>query len=174
MPAAVASRGVRKCTVLPCQISWPCDGSQIPEMVLISVDLPAPLSPTSAVTCPAGTSRSMSVSARTGPKLFPMPRSCSSGACPTASEEAAPAAAGRAPSSPVTVRVQLVMQLPPSTGDPSGLACTRVLARAQLRSRHELVRDDGGVHVRRRDPLRRQKDRLHRSLRRVVLDGAIH
>ena len=29
-----------------------CQGDQIPEMVLISVDLPAPLSPTSASTSP--------------------------------------------------------------------------------------------------------------------------
>ena len=32
----------------------------MPAMVLMSVDFPAPLSPISAVTCPAGTSRSTS------------------------------------------------------------------------------------------------------------------
>ena len=51
----------------------------MPAIVLISVDLPAPLSPTRAVTWPAGMSRLMSVSACTGPKFFPMPRSRSSG-----------------------------------------------------------------------------------------------
>ena len=79
IPASVASLGERKCTGLPCQMISPPLGSQMPAIVLISVDLPAPLSPTSAVTCPAGISRLMSVSACTGPKFFPMPRSRSSG-----------------------------------------------------------------------------------------------
>ena len=79
IPALVASLGVRKCTGLPCQKISPPLGSQMPEIVLISVDLPAPLSPTRAVTWPAGMSRSMSVSACTGPKFLPMPRSRSSG-----------------------------------------------------------------------------------------------
>ncbi len=48
-------------------------------MVLISVNLPAPLSPMSAVTCPAEMSRSTPLSACTGPKFFVMPRSCSNG-----------------------------------------------------------------------------------------------
>ena len=39
-------------------------------MHLISVDLPAPLSPTSAMTSPARTSKSTSVRAWTEPKLF--------------------------------------------------------------------------------------------------------
>ena len=74
IPAWVASFGVRKCARCPCQTISPCDGSQMPEMVLIRVDLPAPLSPTRAVTCPAGMSRSIPLSACTGPKFFPMPR----------------------------------------------------------------------------------------------------
>ena len=45
IPASVASLGERKCTGWPCQIIWPCEGSQIPEMVLISVDLPGPVVP---------------------------------------------------------------------------------------------------------------------------------
>src|SRR5271166_4620104 len=51
----------------------------MPEIVLISVLLPAPLSPTIAVTWPAGMSRVMSLRARTGPKFLPMPARRSSG-----------------------------------------------------------------------------------------------
>ena len=54
----------------------------MPEMVLIVTDLPAPLSPTSAVTCPEGTEKSMPVRARTAPKLLLTFRSSSSGAVP--------------------------------------------------------------------------------------------
>ena len=54
----------------------------MPEIVLISVLLPAPLSPTSAVTWPTGTSRLMSVRARTGPKFLPTPTRRSSGWSP--------------------------------------------------------------------------------------------
>src|SRR6266699_294289 len=60
----------------------------MPEIVLMSVLLPAPLSPTIAVTWPTGMSRSMAVKARTGPKFLPMSASRSSGwapSCPLAS-----------------------------------------------------------------------------------------
>jgi len=53
---------------------FPADGAQIPAMVLISVDLPAPLSPMSASTSPALTSRSTFCIAWTGPKCFESPR----------------------------------------------------------------------------------------------------
>src|SRR5271157_2646056 len=46
----------------------------MPEIVLISVLLPAPLSPTIAVTWPSGMSRVMSLRARTGPKFLPLLR----------------------------------------------------------------------------------------------------
>src|SRR5215211_2288055 len=49
-------------------------------MHLISVDLPAPLSPTSAMTSPERTSKSTSVSASTWPKLFETLRASSVGA----------------------------------------------------------------------------------------------
>src|SRR5581483_8984089 len=65
----------------------------MPEMVLISVVLPAPLSPTMAVTCPGGMSRSMSASARTGPKFLPTPRSLSNG--PAWPGSSRPATVGR-------------------------------------------------------------------------------
>ena len=48
-------------------------------MHLISVDLPAPLSPTSAMTSPCRTSKSTSVSACTDPNDFVMFRSWRSG-----------------------------------------------------------------------------------------------
>src|SRR5436309_8127141 len=48
----------------------------MPAMHLISVVFPAPLSPTSAVTSPARTTKSTSCSTWTGPKLLFTPRSC--------------------------------------------------------------------------------------------------
>src|SRR5579884_2209331 len=51
----------------------------MPAMHLISVDLPAPLSPTSAITRPESARKSTFVSASTGPKLFDTPRSSRSG-----------------------------------------------------------------------------------------------
>ena len=76
----------------------------MPAMHLISVLLPAPLSPTRAVTFPAGMSRSMPASACTGPKLLPMFSSRSSGVSPLASGPTGAEAdgtrpAGRVPSS---------------------------------------------------------------------------
>ena len=53
---------------------WPLEGDQIPEIVLMRVDFPAPLSPIIAVTFPAGMSRSMFCIACTGPKDFDIPR----------------------------------------------------------------------------------------------------
>src|SRR4029079_6737073 len=60
-------------------------------IVLASVDLPAPLSPTRAVTCPGWMARSTSCSTCTAPKLLLMPRSSSSGSpCLAAGREASP------------------------------------------------------------------------------------
>ncbi len=60
--------GPRMRTGWPSQRICPASGCQMPEMVLIRVDLPAPLSPMRAVTWPAGTSRSTPDSASTAPK----------------------------------------------------------------------------------------------------------
>ena len=60
----------------------PSSGSHSPETVLISEDLPAPLSPTNAVTLPACTVRSTLLRARTGPKDLVTPRSSSRGVLP--------------------------------------------------------------------------------------------
>src|SRR3954451_2960621 len=51
----------------------------MPAMHLISVDLPAPLSPTSAMTSPSRTSKSTSLSACTEPNDLVIPRSWRSG-----------------------------------------------------------------------------------------------
>src|SRR6266487_811115 len=51
----------------------------MPEMILISVDLPAPLSPTRAVTSPAGAAKSTSLSACTAPNRLLTPRNSSMG-----------------------------------------------------------------------------------------------
>ena len=53
----------------------PSSGGTMPAMVLTSVDLPAPLSPTRATTSPARTSKSTSVSAWTAPNRLLIPRS---------------------------------------------------------------------------------------------------
>src|SRR5262249_46448312 len=105
----------------------------MPAMHLMSTDFPAPLSPASAVTFPAGRSRSTSRSACTATKCLLMPRRRSSGAC--------------SPSVSVTVDSLL---------DPGDGA--RLLDRGDANGRHlhPLVLDDRGVHVGRRHPLRRE------------------
>jgi hypothetical protein len=50
----------------------PASGRIVPVATFISVDLPAPFSPSSAWTSPGRTSRETSVSAATPPKLFEM------------------------------------------------------------------------------------------------------
>src|SRR4051812_15658660 len=54
-------------TSSPCRISFPSVGFWKPEMILISVDFPAPLSPSSPSTSPLRRCRLMSRSAVTGP-----------------------------------------------------------------------------------------------------------
>src|SRR3954454_17799138 len=51
----------------------------MPAIPLMRVDLPAPLSPTRAVTCPAQASRFTPLSTCTAPKLFWIPRRLSRG-----------------------------------------------------------------------------------------------
>src|SRR5918998_3143770 len=60
-------------TISPESIGW------IPAMHLIRVDLPAPLSPTSAITSPGATWKSTSYRAWTAPKLFETRRSSRTG-----------------------------------------------------------------------------------------------
>ena len=57
MPALRASRGVVKCTGEPYIVYSPELGWCTPERILMNVDLPAPLSPSTQVTLPASTLR---------------------------------------------------------------------------------------------------------------------
>src|ERR1035441_5898052 len=175
----------------------------MPEIALISVLLPAPLSPTTAVAWPSGMSRVMWLSTRTGPKLLPISTRLSSGgpsaplpACggvgscawsgvsmasvPSVASvtwgsggDARPASAGRAPSALGVVTGRA--SLPSrSLRDPGGLAGGCELADAQLRGLHEVVRDDRRLHVGRGDPLRRAQHRRHRDVLLGVHDRAVH
>ncbi len=49
IPASIASRGLANCTGLPSSMSVPEFGCSIPNRIFISVDLPAPFSPTNRV-----------------------------------------------------------------------------------------------------------------------------
>src|SRR5918998_1504613 len=70
MPSAAASLGPVSRAGSPSQKISPESTGWIPAMHLTSVDLPAPLSPTRAVTSPRRTVRSTSCSTCTGPKLL--------------------------------------------------------------------------------------------------------
>src|SRR4051812_23775409 len=61
----------------------PVSACSTPEMILMSVDLPAPFSPTSACTRPAWIVISALRMARTAPKLLEIPRSARRGASST-------------------------------------------------------------------------------------------
>src|SRR3954454_14375004 len=93
----------------------------MPAMPLISVDLPAPLSPTRAMTSPAKARKSTSCSACTAPKCLDTPRSSST---------------GRSPFTCAAVSVTRLLRIEKEEGRgagrrPSRTACTLVL-RAEL------------------------------------------
>src|SRR5712691_611406 len=79
MPSFAESFGPWMCTSLPSKRISPLSAECVPATHLISVDLPAPLSPTSAITSPARTSKSTSDSACTEPNDLVMSRSSRSG-----------------------------------------------------------------------------------------------
>src|SRR5918993_4113567 len=70
MPSERASAGVMCGTARPCTVSVPASGRSAPVTILISVDLPAPFSPTRACTSPARSSKVTPLSARTPAKVF--------------------------------------------------------------------------------------------------------
>src|SRR5882672_4416298 len=70
MPAARASRGPPNRTLAPSMRNSPSSCGWTPDRILIRVDLPAPLSPSTHVTSPARTSIEMSFSAITLPKYL--------------------------------------------------------------------------------------------------------
>ena len=72
MPASLASRGEPKRVGSPSSSSSPSLCSCTPERILMNVDLPAPLSPSTHVTWPALTTVETSFSAMTLPKYLPM------------------------------------------------------------------------------------------------------
>src|ERR1700716_430890 len=82
MPAARASRGPLKRTLRPSTRNSPSSCGCTPDRVLINVDLPAPLSPTTHVTPPAGTCIEMSRSPMTLPKYLLTLRTSSKGLWP--------------------------------------------------------------------------------------------
>src|SRR6266850_4287584 len=79
MPAFRASRGEVKRTGSPSTASVPSSGGWTPERVLMSVDLPAPLSPSRQLISPARTARETPSRATTAPKYFEMLRASRSG-----------------------------------------------------------------------------------------------
>src|SRR4029079_15228094 len=83
----------------------------MPAMHLMSVDLPAPLSPTSAITSPSRTSKSTSVSACTDPKVFDRPRISRSGVSVTGGLRTTVEAPGGAPTV-VFDLLAVLLQLP--------------------------------------------------------------
>src|SRR5512135_364400 len=79
----------------------------MPATPLIRVHLPAPLSPTRAVTSPARASKSTPLSTSTAPKLFWMPRRLSSGAAALGVSLIRPSLARGGRSDPTPDRVQV-------------------------------------------------------------------
>src|ERR1700730_6916986 len=132
-------------------------------------DLPAPLSPVSAVTLPAGTVRFTPLSARTAPNTLLTPRNSSSGASSamfgtpsdTASFRAAPWPTPRASRGVGLERLLFSRQYPPGLvgqrlwRDARRGACGLEGTGTQLRGRDEVVLHHRRGNVRRRDPLRR-------------------
>ena len=79
MPRSRASRGEWKWTSSPSTRYSPSECWCTPLRILMNVDLPAPLSPSTHVTCPASTRQETSLSAITLPKYFETLRTSSSG-----------------------------------------------------------------------------------------------
>src|ERR1035438_165863 len=73
MPRSRACRGEVKCVCSPSIFMVPSLCGCRPEMILMSVDLPAPLSPSTQVTSPALTLRLIPSSALMAPYILPIP-----------------------------------------------------------------------------------------------------
>ena len=153
---------------MPSQRISPSSGGHRPEIVLIVTDLPAPLSPTSAVTLPGGNVEVDRVSACTGPNVLLTPRSSRSGSrrsrrwppiarrrrylqCSSSTPCVArgpPAGCGRASlRSTLPTRASARNQLIPVM--PAALQSAAYEPAQSCDGRHEVVLDDRGVHVRR-------------------------
>src|SRR5918999_5038940 len=79
MPASSDSRGEENLRSWPSTRRVPSVCPCNPEMILMRVDLPAPLSPSTQATSPALTVRLMSSRATMGPKALPTPSISTSG-----------------------------------------------------------------------------------------------
>src|SRR5919112_3015240 len=79
MPWSSDSRGEPKCTSAPSTLRVPSVCGCSPEMILMRVDLPAPLSPSTQVTSPALTVRLTPSRARMAPYALPTPSISTSG-----------------------------------------------------------------------------------------------
>ena len=77
MPSVSASAGLAIFTSLPWKRIWPSSGWYTPEIILIRVDLPAPLSPRRPTTSPGNTCMSMRSTAVRPPNRFVSPRTSS-------------------------------------------------------------------------------------------------
>src|SRR5664280_2054439 len=130
MPRASASFGLEMVTSVPRMKKAPSSQSCTPAMALISVDLPAPLSPTSATTSPASTSKSTPVRASRGPNRLLTPLS-----------------ARRGEASVVAVTAGTGSSSVPISLDSGSLACCRVGAGADVLGCPEAVRDHGALDV---------------------------
>ena len=73
MPASIASRGLSNCIGRPSKVIVPSVGLWTPDMVLMKVDFPAPLSPRRQWHSPGRTSKVTPFRAITLPKRFLMP-----------------------------------------------------------------------------------------------------
>jgi hypothetical protein len=81
IPSARASAGPASTSGRPIHLSSPSLGWMSPYMILTSVDLPAPFSPSSAWISAGNRSRSIESLARKVPYRLTMPIACSSGSC---------------------------------------------------------------------------------------------
>src|SRR6478672_6958892 len=111
IPSLAASFGPWIETSLPSKRISPLSGVCAPAMHLISVDLPAPLSPTSAITSPRRTSRSTSDSASTEPKVLVMERSSRRGVSVTWRVSYHKGGGGAHPDASTVTRVGLLAEL---------------------------------------------------------------
>src|SRR5437763_15753801 len=110
----------------------------MPATHLTSVDLPAPLSPTSAITSPARAWKSTPRSACTAPKCLCTPRSSKSG-CSLTVSVSCPSLGGAPVAAPLPIWLAL--------GEPCRLAVGRELPGADVAGLEETVLDDRVLDV---------------------------
>src|SRR3982074_1369714 len=108
MPSAWASWGRLIWTSRPSHSMTPLSAGPTPEITLMSVDLPAPLSPTRATTSPARICSSTSTSACTPPNRLETPRNASTGGNATGDHLSLPGESGLVAGGPELRNADLV------------------------------------------------------------------